>query len=117
MPPASPRTHRLVDAQQLLDGSLGLLVRVLAEVVEADAPSRSTRWIARQYRLSNDRQMAKSWSMTTGQPTPSSAAARAHVVKVGLEPELRRVHAHHDEAGSPRTSRPTAGGTAGSAAS
>ena len=87
----------LVDAQQLLDRSLGLLVGALAEVVEADAPVAIDEVDGRPV-VVVERPPDREVVVDDDRVADAQLARRAaHVVEVVLEPELRRVRADDDE--------------------
>ena len=87
----------LVDAQQLLDRSLGLLVGALAEVVEADPPVAIDEVGGRPV-VVLERPPDGEVVVDDDRVADVQLARRAaHVVEVVLEPELGRVRADDDE--------------------
>ena len=96
-PSASTRDELLVDAQQLLDRPLGLLVGALAEVVEPDPPVAVDEVDRRPVVVLErppDREVVVD---DDGVADAELGGRAAHVVEVVLEAELGRVHADDDE--------------------
>ena len=117
MPPASTRTSSLVDAQQLLDRPLGLLVGALAEMLEADAPVAVDQ-VERRPVVVVERPPDRELVVDHDRVADAQLAHRAaHVVEVVLEAELGRVHADDDQPAVAIALMPTPGRTAGCASS
>ena len=106
-PPASTRTVVLVEAQQLLDRSLGLLVGALAEVLEADAPDAIDEVDGRPV-VVVERPPDGEVVVDDDRVVDAQVGDRAaHVVEVVLEAELGRVDADDDRPRGRDTSRAT----------
>src|SRR3954454_13497148 len=90
-PPASTRTSPSPTPRELLDGPLGVLVGLLAEVAEPHAPVASyeeeSRPVAVPERLPDGEVVVDD----DGIADPQVARGAADVVEVVLEPELGRV--------------------------
>ena len=97
-PPASTRTVVLVDAQQLLDRSLGLLVGTLAEVLEPDTPDAIDEVDGRPVVVVERPPDGEVVVDDDRVVDPEFGGRAAYVVEVVLEPELGRVRADDDDA-------------------